>query len=367
MNFDFKQQPITIKMVIISIIIAVLLGAFVVLLNGSNPIEVYQSLVEGAFGSRFAIASTLRWLTPLLFTAVASAVAFRGGMFNMGVEGQFYFGAMMASIVAVSIDGLPRLVHIGLCFVVSILSGMLIALIPAIMRVYLHASEIVTTLMLNYAVIHFSNYLIKEHFLATDAMVSTIATNEVPEKLRLTALMPPYSVNSGLLIGLFLILLFHILINLSKKGYEIHVTGVNPLFARYGGLSVNKIRIVVMLLSGSVAGLGGAIEIMGVQGRMMSGFSPNFGFDGMLAALMGNSTPVGVLISTSFMGALKAGSLAIERTTSVSRALADIIKGLIISFITVKYLGLGTLINLNKLKNKGNEYSTVDGVNTDGN
>ena len=339
MNLTFQQRPVRMKIVILSVIIAILIGAIFILINGSNPFEVYGKLITGAFGSVSAIASTLRWTTPLLFTTIASAISFQGGMFNMGVEGQMYIGAMAATIVGVSFTGLPPIVHISLCFGAAMLAGLIFALIPALMRVYLNASEIVVTLMLNYAIVHFCDYLIQEHFLATDAMVSTIATSELPQSARLQSLMPPYLVNAGLIIGVIMVVLFFVLMKKSKWGYEIHLSGINPEFARYGGLSVNRIRISVMLISGLIAGLGGAIEIMGVQKRMISGFSPNFGFDGMLAALLGNSTPFGVTLSAVFMGSLKAGALSIERTAHVSRALADIIKGMIICFISARTLG----------------------------
>ena len=221
------------------------------------------------------------------------------------------------------------------------------------MRVYLNASEVVTTLMLNYMIINFNNFVIQEYFLATDSMVSTIATNEVEASARLSSIMPPYSVNTGLIIGLLMIVLFYILFNKSRLGYEFHISGINPQFARYGGIQVDKVRIGVMLISGCIAGLGGAVEIMGVQGRLMASFSPNFGFDGMLAALLGNSTPLGVTLSSFFFGTLKAGALAIERTTDVSRALSDVIKGIIICFVSVRTLGLLDKIDFIWLKRKG--------------
>ena len=353
MNLEFKLRPINIKTIILAIIISFIVGGVIVFGSGYDPFEVYYKLFKGALGSKFAIASTLRWVTPLLFTAVASAVAFRGGMFNMGVEGQLYIGALVGTIVGVSLKGVPHFVHVSLCFLAAMFAGMVYAMIPALMRVYLNASEVVTTLMLNYMIINFNNFVIQEYFLATDSMVSTIATNEVEASARLSSIMPPYSVNTGLIIGLLMIVLFYILFNKSRLGYEFHISGINPQFARYGGIQVDKVRIGVMLISGCIAGLGGAVEIMGVQGRLMASFSPNFGFDGMLAALLGNSTPLGVTLSSFFFGTLKAGALAIERTTDVSRALSDVIKGIIICFVSVRTLGLLDKIDFIWLKRRG--------------
>lgn len=340
MNLEFKQRPIQIKTIVFAILISILVGGIFLLCGGMNPIKVYGMLLEGALGSKFAIGSTLRWITPLLYTATASAVAFRGGMFNMGVEGQLYIGAMAGTLVGLYVPGLPHIPHVLLCFLVAMIAGMLYAMIPALLKIYLKASEVVTALMLNYVAMNLTNYLIQEHFLATDGMNSTIVTNELLPTAKLTKIMPPYSVTTGLILGALLIVFFYILINASSVGYEFHISGINPDFARYGGVNVNRVRLSVMLISGAIAGLGGIVEIMGVQGRMMSGFSPNFGMDGMLAALLGNSTPVGVALSTSFFGILKAGSLSIERTTNASRALADVIKGIIICFVSVRSLGI---------------------------
>ena len=367
MSLEFKLRPVNIKTIISAIIISFLVGGLIVLSSGYNPAEVYYKLFKGALGSKFAIASTLRWITPLLFTSVASAIAFRGGMFNMGVEGQLYIGALAGTIVGVSCKGLPHLAHVALCFLAAMTAGMFYAMIPALMRVYLNASEVVTTLMLNYMIINLNNFIIQEYFLATDSMVSTIATNEIEASAKLTSIMPPYSVNTGLIIGAFMIVLFYILFNKSKLGYEFHISGVNPQFARYGGIQVDRVRIGVMLISGCIAGLGGAVEIMGVQERLMASFSPNFGFDGMLAALLGNSTPLGVTLSSVFFGTLKAGALSIERTTDVSRALADVIKGIIICFVSVRTLGLLDRISFKwpgnpMLRNKGKGTEEVKNV-----
>lgn len=359
MNLEFKQRPIKLKTILIAILISIVVGGIFLLFGGLNPFSVYGMLVKGALGSRFSISSTLRWITPLLYTATAAAIAFRGGMFNIGVEGQVYMGAMAGTIVGIFLPNVPHIPHVLLCFAAAMIAGMLYAAIPALLKIYLKASEVVTALMLNYVAINLTNYLIQEHFLATDGMNSTIATDEVLESAKLTKIMPPYTVTTGLIIGALLIILFYYLINRSRRGYEFHISGINPDFARYGGVNVNSVRLNVMLISGAIAGLGGAVEIMGVQGRMMSAFSPNFGMDGMLAALLGNSTPIGVALSASFFGILKAGSLSIERTTNASRALADVIKGIIICFVSVRSLGILDSVGLSLFKRRSGKSEII--------
>ena len=153
--------------------------------------------------------------------------------------------------------------------------------------------------------------------------------------------------------GIVLVLLFILFFDKTRKGFEIKISGYNPEFARYSGVSVNRVRISVMLLSGAIAGLAGASEIMGVQGRFLSGFSPDFGTSGMLVALLGNSSGIGIFISALFMGMLKAGSLTLERSADVSRALATIIQALIICFISVKTLDIPVNFQKGILQRKG--------------
>jgi simple sugar transport system permease protein len=218
---------------------------------------------------------------------------------------------------------------------VGMLAGMTWALLPAILKVYWNTNEIVVTLMMNYIAIHFTSFLVKEFFLTKGDFGDSLTTDE----LLPTAQFPRFRnspISFGFILGITLIVLFIIFFDKTTKGFEIKVSGFNPEFAKYSGISVNHVRLSVMLLSGAIAGLAGASEIMGVQGRFLSEFSPDFGTDGMLVALLGNSNGIGILISSLFMGMLKAGSLTLERSAGISRALAVIIQALIICFISIK-------------------------------
>lgn len=142
------------KTVFLAIAISLISGGVIIALSGNNPIEIYGKLLSGALGSQFAIASTIRWTTPVLFTGVAAAIGFRGGMFNIGVEGQLYIGALLSALAGYMIKGLPAPLHLLLCLAAGALGGMLWALIPAVARVYFGASEMVLTLMTNYVAIY---------------------------------------------------------------------------------------------------------------------------------------------------------------------------------------------------------------------
>ncbi|MBD9221396.1 MAG: ABC transporter permease [Clostridiales bacterium] len=337
MNFEFRQRKIKPSIIALSICIGLVLGTVFVLLGGYNVLEVYSYLIRGSLGSVSALSSTIRWTTAFLLCGVASGIAFKGGMFNMGTEGQLYMGAISATLVGIYCKGLPAIAHIPLCMLAGMVAGAIWASIPALLRVYWNTSEIVVTLMMNYIAINFTSFLVKEYFLTTGVFGDSLTTDE----LAATARFPVFGgspISFGFILGTLLIIAYILFFTKSKRGFEIKVSGVNPDFAKFSGISVNKVRISVMLMSGMVAGLAGAAEIMGVQGRFLSGFSPDFGTSGMLVALLGNSSGIGIYISAIFMGILKAGSLTLERSAGVSRALAVVIQALIICFVSVKTL-----------------------------
>ena len=337
MNFEFRQRKIKPSIIALSICIGLVLGTVFVLLGGYNVLEVYSYLIRGSLGSVSALSSTIRWTTAFLLCGVASGIAFKGGMFNMGTEGQLYMGAISATLVGIYCKGLPAIAHIPLCMLAGMAAGAIWASIPALLRAYWNTSEIVVTLMMNYIAINFTSFLVKEYFLTTGVFGDSLTTDE----LAATARFPVFGgspISFGFILGTLLIIAYILFFTKSKRGFEIKVSGVNPDFAKFSGISVNKVRISVMLMSGMVAGLAGAAEIMGVQGRFLSGFSPDFGTSGMLVALLGNSSGIGIYISAIFMGILKAGSLTLERSAGVSRALAVVIQALIICFVSVKTL-----------------------------
>ena len=337
MNFEFRQRKIKPSIIALSICIGLVLGTVFVLLGGYNVLEVYSYLIRGSLGSVSALSSTIRWTTAFLLCGIASGIAFKGGMFNMGTEGQLYMGAISATLVGIYCKGLPAIAHIPLCMLAGMVAGAIWASIPALLRVYWNTSEIVVTLMMNYIAINFTSFLVKEFFLTTGVFGDSLTTDE----LAATARFPVFGgspISFGFILGTLLVIAYILFFTKSKRGFEIKVSGVNPDFAKFSGISVNKVRISVMLMSGMVAGLAGAAEIMGVQGRFLSGFSPDFGTSGMLVALLGNSSGIGIYISAIFMGILKAGSLTLERSAGVSRALAVVIQALIICFVSVKTL-----------------------------
>ncbi len=336
MNFTYRPTPISAKTAIMAVAFGLLVGAALIFATGNNPVVIYAALLRGSCGSTFALASSIRWTIPLIFAGVAAAIAFKGGVFNMGVEGQMYMGGLAATIVGITFRDLPGIVLIPAMLLTSMIVGMIWALPPILAKLYYGSSEVVPCMMLNYVAMYLTDYLVHNVFLAGGNRGATIKTDMIAEQGRLVKLIPGTSVSAALLLGLAVVLFYWVMIRRTKFGYEFEMCGINPRFAKYGGVNVDSTRIGVILLSGAIAGLGGATEIMGVRYCFESRFVGDFATNGILAALLGSCSPVGTMFGSVFMGFLKAGSLTVERSTSVSRAVAVVIQCTIICFVSAK-------------------------------
>nr|WP_325211247.1 ABC transporter permease [uncultured Oscillibacter sp.] len=364
MNFEFRQKPIRFQTAFAAVLIGLMVGLVAVAVSGHDPVMVFSALLKGALGDPYAISSTLRWTAPLLISSTAAAVCFAGGMFNMGIDGQLYVGSLAGTVVGLYLSDLPGILLIPIMMAVSMICGAAWAAVPALIRVKLNSSEIVPALMMNYIGIYLTDYLVHYHFMDDSGLGLSLQTSELPRGAVFPKIIPSLQITPAILIGLLVVFLFWIIIKTSKAGYSAILSGLNPEFARYGGIDVDRTRVAVMLISGALAGLCGMVEILSIRWRYESGFAPSFGNDGLLAALLGNTTPLGALIGSFFMGALRAGSLAVERSTDVSRSLTVIIQTSIICFVSArmvsKYIGFEAAANylsrfLKPLKKKGGD------------
>lgn len=330
----------------ISLLAGILLGCLILWISGYDVSAFLRYLFVGSLGSRSAIAATLRWGTPLILAGLGIALGFRAGVFNIGVEGQLYVGAFAATWVGFTFR-LYAPIHITVAIVAAIIAGGLWALIPALLRFKLGANEIVSTLMLNYVAILLTEYLTRYHFLAVDASAESTATYQVASSALLPRLMPPYTVHLGLIIAILLGLLLQYMVMNTRVGYELRVVGLSPRFARYGGVRVEQIGTIAFIVGGALGGICGATEILGVQGRFLSRFSPGYGFDGIVVSLMAQNSPLGVIFSGLVLGALKAGGLSVERFANIPRTAVVIVQGIIILLITAQqFLSRTTLVTL---------------------
>ncbi len=343
-----KNRIRKISYMIMPILLAFLVGGILISLSGHSPIEAYIAMFKGALGNKNSIFNTLFSSTPIIVTGLAIAVAFKANLFNMGVEGQLYFGAFAATYVGFTLKGVPAVFHVILCLLAAMVAGALFALIPGILRGYLNVNEMVVTIMLNYVAILFTEYLTNEVFYAGGGYS---ATYPIEESAKLPRFIVSSQLNYAFIISIALVGVVYYIFKYTKLGYEINAMGKNVQFAEAVGMNTRKKVVVIMVLSGALAGIAGAGEILGVHHKFISSFSPGYGWDGMTIALLGKHNPIGVLAAAIFFGILKNGGSTMELMVGVPRSIIDIIQGLIIFFLAVDYLNNQFQI-FDKIKNK---------------
>jgi len=321
--------------------VAILASSVFILFQGKNPIFALYILLREALLNKYGILRTIRWATPEIISGLAGAVSFRAGVFNIGLEGQLYFGGLAAAIVGYSITNLPAYIHIPVCLLAGAIAGGLFVALPAFLLLYYGINEIVSTLMLNYIAIFFCDYLVRNFLMLASyhggqvpSVPNEVATPEIANSARLPYL---FGIPSGFLIGLALCIIFFLYYKKTVRGYEADIVGLNKRFAAFSGIPATKTAFFAFIISGMIAGLSGAIEIIGAQHLFRSGFSASFGWDGVLVATIAKSNPIGVIFAGFFMGALKNGAMALERATSISRMIVVIIEGIFILFVTARF------------------------------
>jgi simple sugar transport system permease protein len=329
-NSGRRMQNIlwSIIMPVAAVIAALLVSAVVLVVSGYDPIEAYPMMWRGAFGDMRTISEVLLKATPLILIGAGLAVTFRCGIINLGAEGQFYAGAVTATFVGINLSSLPGFILMPLVLLVGIIAGAIWGMIAAWLRVRFEASEVVTTIMLNYIAIIFTGFLVTGPM--QEDKVGFPQTAQIAEQARLMRFLPPTRLHIGFIIALIVALIFYIIIFKTSIGYAIRAVGINPEAARYAGINVNRNVLLTMALSGGAAGLAGAAEVAGVTFRLFQLISPGYGFDGIAVSLLVNNNPLGVVLSGILFGALRSGSEMMQINVKVPSVLVFAIQGIVI-------------------------------------
>ena len=320
---------------LLALFAAFLLGGVLILLFGESPFEVYGLLWQSVFGTLDDFGYVLFNATPLIFTGLAVMLGFKGGLFNIGCEGQLYLAGFAAAWVGFHLNWGGGWVIIPACLVSATLAGGLWGAIPGVLKARYGVHEVINTIMLNFIAIALTNYLVTEVYKAQDQMTPhTPLIHEAAQLPRLSAFssvfLPSNPVNITLFFAFGLIGLTQFLLTRTKWGYEIRFVGNATEVATYAGINVRRVTVWTMALSGAVAGFAGVWEVMGYRYRFLDNFSPGFGFTGIAVALLGRNHPYGVLFAALLFGGLNKGALDIEILTNVPRELFLIIQGVLI-------------------------------------
>lgn len=311
---------------LVAILISFVIGGIVIACLGKNPVQGYALLFSGSLGNPQKIASSLVSACPLIFTSLAAAFAYKCGVFNLGGEGQFIMGAVASVTVALTsgVEGVPGIL---LCILAGIIVGAVWAAIPAVMKIVRGLNEMITSIMLNYVATLFMSYV----YTSVLRDGANPQTPSVPDSLMLYK-FPGFRIHAGVIVAVILTILVAYVLDKTSFGFKVRAVGLNPLASCVNGFPVKALIFVSFIISGAIAGMGGSIELLGKQYRLMSGFGSGFGFDGVAVALIAQLSPIGSLFVAIFFGILTTGASSMQVGIAVPTAIVEIIRALIIIF-----------------------------------
>ena len=312
-----------------TIIVSMLIGTLLMVVMGYNPVEAYVELFRGAFVGNLSFGTTLARFVPILLTAFAFVISARVGVFNVGVEGQMYLGAIVAAWVGFTFTGLFGPLHMLLCFLFAAVVGMAWAFIPGILKVNWGVNEICVTIMMNYVAIFLTSFLTIGPL---SARTGVPRTHSVSPDVILPRFLTPSAANAGLFIAIIVVVVLLFVFYKTTLGYELKTVGLNPSHAEYIGINPKRTIIKAMLISGSIGGITGTIEVLGVYGHFLDNFSDNIAFNGMLVALIVKNDPKMVPFMAFFLAVLQSGALGMERNSGVPRSIIDMVIAVFIVF-----------------------------------
>ena len=311
----------------LGIVIALLIGAAIMLAQGYNPLASYAALLEFSLGSPYALATTFKNAVPLVLTGLSAAIAFASGPVNLGQPGQLLMGALAATVGGLYLD-LPPVLLIPTLALLALLGGALWAGVAALLRQAFGMSEFIVTLMLNIVADYFTLWAI------TYPLKDTAAYSPMTPAITANAWLPEFGDWSSVVLWMFAIVaVMWFVLHRTRAGYEWRIGGQNSLFARLGGCPVDRNFVVVMLLTGALAGLAGGLLVMGGPHRFLRGLGANYAWDGVMIAIVANNSLPGVLFYGLFFSAIQTGALGMELITEVPSEIALVLQGVLVLVI----------------------------------
>lgn len=323
----FKKSLTGLIVPILSVLLAFLIGAVIMLAMGSNPIVAFGALFQGAFGTAASIGMTLNKSAPLIFTALCACFAYKCGVYNLGGEGQFLIGAT-AAFCAVHLTGLTGIVGIFLALLVGIVAGGIWGLIPGVLKITRGLNEMIISIMLNYVAtlfmgVIYTSWIRDANMPQTPSVSESVMLPKVFANMRFT-----WSFVIAVVVGLAM----YYFLYWTSVGFKLRSVGLNMTASRFNGFPVKRYILISFIASGAIAGLGGAADLLGTQYRLINGYGSGYGFDGVAMALIGMLHPIATVVVAIFFAALRVGSTSMQVVTGVPTSVSDIIQALVIVF-----------------------------------
>jgi len=331
-----NESPVIVS--VLAILTAIIIGGLIIAMVGGNPFAAYIGLLQGSFGTLKAISETAVWATPYIFAGLAVALAFKGGLFNIGAEGQLALGAVASAWIGYAlIDkiGFPLhpIIHVTLAIGVGTLVGALWSAIPGWLKAYTGGHEVINTIMMNYIALNLTSYLLNGPMKDPNPSNVSARTPAIVESARLPVLFEGFRVHWGFILALVVAFLVWWLLWKTTLGFEVRTVGLNPDAAKYAGINVKRNIILTMALSGFLAGMAGTIEVTGLNYRHELGFSVGYGFDAIAIALLAKNHPFGVVVSSILFAAMRNGATRMQFLTQIPVDIISVIQALILLFV----------------------------------
>lgn len=319
-----RSKTLMVTAPVLAVVAALTMSGILIALAGAPVAEAYRQILLGAFGSRLSITETLTRATPLILTGLAAAVAFRARLWNIGAEGQFYIGAIAVAAAGAELTaGLPGIIAIPLLMAVGALGGMVLMLVALGLRQRFNVDEVVTTLLLNFVAMLFVSMMV-EGPLRDPMAFGWPKSVPVADNATLPGIVAQSRLHIGLPIAMLLAVLVYLLQSRTVFGLRSKAAGLNADAARFAGVPLTRTLIMVACLSGGLAGLAGAVQVMGVRGYVATDLSPGFGYSGIVIAMLANLNPVGVIAAAGFAAVMFIGADGMSRAMSIPSYIADI-------------------------------------------
>jgi len=322
---------------LVSVVLGLAAGAVAVLLAGANPLDAYSALFQGAFTNRNGFTETLVATIPYIFLGLSVAIGFRAGLFNIGGAGQLFLGGIFAAFVGYRVTGLPGAVHLPLALLAGLLGGFLWGAFPGLLKARFGAHEVITTIMLNYIAGGLADFLVNKGPMSDRHTLAPQSPPMLPTA-QLPIIVPGSRLHAGLFLALLAVPVIWFLMERTTIGFRIRVVGLNATAARANGISVGWTMVTVMGISGALAGLAGAVQVLGVTGVLTPSLSSGVAFDAIAVALLAGSNPFAVLPAALLFGALKSGASFMQLQTQVSADLISIVQAAVIVFVAAPLL-----------------------------
>lgn len=327
----------------LSVLTAMIAGGALIAASGGNPFAAYAGMLEGAFGSPRAISETLVWATPYVLAGLSVSLAFRGGLFNIGAEGQLAIGALAAAwaghwLPKVVGADLPAVLHVPATLLAGAFAGGLWGAAPGWMKARTGGHEVISTIMLNYIALNAVTFLLNGPM--KDPSPGNVISRSplIAESARIPAILPDLRLHWGFPLALLAAALVGFLLARTTLGFEIRTVGQNLDAARYAGVRVDRTLVITMGLSGLLAGAAGAIEVSGLNHRHELGFSQGYGFDAIAIALLGKAHPGGTVLAALLFSAMRSGATRMQYLTQIPIDVISVIQALILLFVAADTL-----------------------------